>query len=243
MGVAGGIPDENRDIRLGDVLVSKPTGTFGGVFQFDKHKTLPNGKIVRLGQLNAPPEFFQSAANILIMEHTVNSSQIPNIIQEMIMKNLWLLERGYGYDEKRPDILFPSSYVHVEARGCSRCDLKQQVSRTRRRNPKEPEIHYGTIGSSNQLVKDAKLRDRLKDDLGVIGLEMEAAGIFADNPCLVIRGVSDYADSHKNDNWKFYSAATAAAYAIELISTVPIQQPMKRTRATVKYAKGTVEMF
>lgn len=40
-------------------------------------------------------------------------------------------------------------------------------------------------------------------------------------PCLVIRGICDYADSHKNKIWQPYAAATAAAYAKELLHTIP----------------------
>ena len=40
-------------------------------------------------------------------------------------------------------------------------------------------------------------------------------------PCLVIRGICDYADSHKNRTWQPYAAATAAAYAKELLSIIP----------------------
>ena len=39
-------------------------------------------------------------------------------------------------------------------------------------------------------------------------------------PCLVIRGICDYADSHKNKQWQGYAAATAAAYAKELLSVI-----------------------
>ncbi|KAI9766873.1 MAG: hypothetical protein M1839_004741 [Geoglossum umbratile] len=38
-----------------------------------------------------------------------------------------------------------------------------------------------------------------------------------DFPCLVIRGICDYSDTHKNDRWQRYAAATAAAYAKELL--------------------------
>jgi nucleoside phosphorylase len=41
--------------------------------------------------------------------------------------------------------------------------------------------------------------------------------------CLVIRGISDYADSHKNKMWYPYAAATAAAYAKELLLVIPGQ--------------------
>ncbi|KAL2818214.1 hypothetical protein BDW59DRAFT_152168 [Aspergillus cavernicola] len=53
---------------------------------------------------------------------------------------------------------------------------------------------------------------------------MEAAGLMDDFPCLVIRGISDYADSHKNNHWQGYAAATAAAYAKELLSVIPPEE-------------------
>ncbi|KAL4865883.1 hypothetical protein BDV12DRAFT_199748 [Aspergillus spectabilis] len=46
---------------------------------------------------------------------------------------------------------------------------------------------------------------------------MEVAGLADDFPCLAIRGVSDYADSHKNDMWRAYAAA---AYAKELLNSI-----------------------
>jgi nucleoside phosphorylase len=42
-------------------------------------------------------------------------------------------------------------------------------------------------------------------------------------PCLVIRGICDYADSHKNKIWQPYAATTAAAYAKELLMLIPRQ--------------------
>jgi hypothetical protein len=46
-GIGGGIPgDEEDDIRLGDVVVSKPTATFGGVVvQYDVGKVTVGGII------------------------------------------------------------------------------------------------------------------------------------------------------------------------------------------------------
>jgi nucleoside phosphorylase len=46
-------------------------------------------------------------------------------------------------------------------------------------------------------------------------------------PCLVIRGICDYADSHKNKIWQPYAAATAAAYAKELLHVIPGQAVME----------------
>jgi hypothetical protein len=49
---------------------------------------------------------------------------------------------------------------------------------------------------------------------------MEAAGLMTEFSCIVIRGISDYADSHKNDNWQHYAAATAAACTKELLTYI-----------------------
>lgn len=43
-------------------------------------------------------------------------------------------------------------------------------------------------------------------------------------PCLVIRGICDYSDSHKNKIWQPYAAATAAAYAKALLLVIPGQE-------------------
>jgi nucleoside phosphorylase len=73
------------------------------------------------------------------------------------------------------------------------------------------------------VVKDALLRDKLAID-GLLCFEMEAAGALTDFPCMVIRGVSDYCDSHKNDIWHGYAAAAAAAYARQLFFHIPINE-------------------
>jgi hypothetical protein len=84
-------------------------------------------------------------------------------------------------------------------------------------------VHYGTIASGNQVVKSAAERENLSAKLdGVYCFEMEAAGLMNSFPCLVIRGICDYADSHKNKRWQAYAAATAAACAKEVLSVIPI---------------------
>jgi hypothetical protein len=40
-------------------------------------------------------------------------------------------------------------------------------------------------------------------------------------PCLVIRGICDYSDSHKNKEWQGYAAMAAAAYAKDLLCRIP----------------------
>jgi nucleoside phosphorylase len=87
-------------------------------------------------------------------------------------------------------------------------------------------VHYGLIASGNQVVKDAAFRDMLIKSLegDVLCIEMEAAGLMNDFPCIVIRGICDYSDSHKNKDWQEHAAAVAAAFAKELLSVVPAQE-------------------
>jgi nucleoside phosphorylase len=90
------------------------------------------------------------------------------------------------------------------------------------RKPGDIRVHYGLIASGNQVIKDAKFRDSLNESLGgnVLCVEMEAAGLMNDFPCIVIRGICDYADSQKNKDWQDYAAAVAAACAKELLGHV-----------------------
>jgi nucleoside phosphorylase len=85
-------------------------------------------------------------------------------------------------------------------------------------------VHGGTIASGELVVRNAVLRDRLTSEYGVLCFETEAAGALADFSCMVIRGISDYCDSHKNDQRHGYAAETAAAYARQLFFYVPIDE-------------------
>lgn len=92
----------------------------------------------------------------------------------------------------------------------------------------EEQVHifYSTIASANSLIKDGVERDRLSQDLGgnILCFEIEAAGLVNNFPYLIIRGICDYADSHKNKKWQPYTAATAAAYAKEVLSVIKAKE-------------------
>jgi nucleoside phosphorylase len=62
-------------------------------------------------------------------------------------------------------------------------------------------VHRGTIAAGKKAMKDGEDRDRLAKTDNILCFEMEAAGALNDFPCLVIRGIPDYSDSHKNDKW------------------------------------------
>ncbi|CVL03350.1 uncharacterized protein FMAN_15242 [Fusarium mangiferae] len=139
---------------------------------------------------------------------------------------------GYAHQGFENDRLFEASSSHVPGPDCRGCDAAYGVQRDPR-DTTDPDIHYGIIASGNTLVKDAAARDRIVADVGedCICFEMEAAGLMNHFPCLVIRGICDYADYHKNDRWQRYASATAAAYAKELLAYVPAAEVQETKRA------------
>jgi nucleoside phosphorylase len=226
VGIGGGVPSKERDIRLGDVVVSKPGKTFGGVIQYDYGKTMEKGRFVQTGSLNKPPPILLTAMAKLESQHKMEDSKVSELLSEMIQKHP-KLQPDFIHQGAENDRLYQATYDHVddndEDRACTSCDVSQEVWRPVR-SRQVPAIHYGIVASGNQVMKYGVKRDQLGKELDVLCFEMEAAGLMDNFPCLVIRGICDYSDSHKNKRWQAYAAATAAAYAKELLYNIPRNQ-------------------
>ncbi|KAH7305361.1 nucleoside phosphorylase [Rhexocercosporidium sp. MPI-PUGE-AT-0058] len=234
VGIGGGIPHK---VRLGDVVVSTPVGQYPGVVQWDFGKAKEGGKFERTGTLNSPPTLLLTALTRLETEHELSGPKIPEYLDEL--KQKWpRLATKYLRSDSLADVLFKADYSHVneaitntevppdvddgeeEEESCRFCDRTNVV----KRKPRDMCIYYGLIASGNQVIKDATLRDTLNKDLGgnVLCVEMEAAGLMNNFPCIVIRGICDYADSHKNKDWQEHAAVVAAAFAKELLGYVQL---------------------
>lgn len=236
VGIGSGIPPK---VRLGDVVVSTPGDRFPGVVQWDIGKAKEGGCFERIGSLNKPPISLLTAISKLEIEHAMNGPKIPEYLDAL--KEKWpTLAPKYLRSDSLEDVLFKTDYSHVskstdcnvtsdddeggeEEESCRFCDKTKIV----RRKPRDMRVHFGLIASSNQVIKDASFRDRLNRDLGghVLCVEIGAAGLMNNFPCIVVRGICDYADSHKNKNWQGHAAAVAAAFAKELLEYV---QPSDR---------------
>ncbi|KAJ0334969.1 hypothetical protein KNSL1_013677, partial [Colletotrichum chrysophilum] len=133
--------------------------------------------------------------------------------------------RRFQYPGEQNDYLFPPHYEHHRQGACNtKCDLSKRIPRASDDDDTFVVVHRGNIASGELVVKDALLRDTLAQQDGLLCFEMEAAGAIADFPCLVVRGISDYCDSHKNDMWHGYAAAVAAAYARQLFFHLPVDE-------------------
>ncbi|RYO80522.1 hypothetical protein DL762_007612 [Monosporascus cannonballus] len=191
----------------------------------------------------------------------MKGSKIPQYLEEL--KNNWpKLAPKYTRSESLKDVLCKADCKHVEksvcdmghsdnavenaeeqnydemedeeeGNHCTNCDQTKIV----RRKPRDMLVHYGLIASGNQVIKDAPFRDEINMRLGgkVLCFEMEAAGLMNDFPCIVIRGICDYADSHKNKDWQEHAAATAAAFGKELLSVIPAQEVEQMPMIKINY--------
>ncbi|KAL4913592.1 purine and uridine phosphorylase [Aspergillus aurantiobrunneus] len=230
VGIGGGVPSRKNDIRLGDVVVSKPGVKHGGVIQYDYGKTVQGGNFEQTGVLNQPPQALLTRLSQLQANRmTSRNSSLSEIISKVLERYPEMREQ-FSPPEEHTDILFDSTYYHIDKESdCGNCDKERLVKRQPRDN-KEPSIHYGLIASGNQVMKDAETRDRLARKQGILCFEMEAAGIMNELPMLVIRGICDYCDSHKQKQWQRFAALTAAAYANLLLSITPTYQGDSNSR-------------
>ena len=226
VGIGGGAPSEKHDIRLGDIVVSAPRDGKGGVFQYDFGKKIQDQLFEPTRYLNQPPRFLRAAINGLETQYEFEGShQLEEAINKVLGGKPHLSEK-YGRPDPGSDRLYKATFIHrgdKEASCAKVCggDLSNLEDQRPRAN-KEGSIviHYGLIASGNELMNDAQKRDEIVNDAGVLCFEMEAAGLMNHFPCLVIRGICDYSDTHKNKEWQGYAAMAAAAYAKDLLSQI-----------------------
>lgn len=213
VGIGGAVPNPN-DVRLGDVVVSLPdlSRQHGGVVQYDFGKAMHDGKFVKTGQLNQPPTNVLAGLGKL-QSAPERKSKFYHYLNAYKGDSYW--DRGVS------DRLFNASHKHAEGRPtCLECETEHEQLRPERMTT-TPRVHYGLIASGDQVMKDAPKRDDISQQYGgILCFEMEAAGIVNILPCLVIRGICDYCDSHKNKSWQPFAAATAAAWAKELLGNI-----------------------
>jgi ankyrin repeat protein/nucleoside phosphorylase/dephospho-CoA kinase len=216
VGIGGGVPSPTHDICLGDIVVSMPDSSSGGVVQYDLGKDVEDGFTLK-GFLWPPPAILRSAVELMQSDHLTKSNKVNTFLSEMLQK--WPRLAAYQRPPTDSDVLFQTDYPHVPDQATWERRENTQIVDRPARGSDNPKIHYGLIASGDRVMRSATKRNMTGQDIGdILCFEMEAAGIMTEFPCIVIRGISDYADSHKNDKWQHYAAAAAAGCAKELLS-------------------------
>ncbi|KAL5042125.1 hypothetical protein BDW71DRAFT_200853 [Aspergillus fruticulosus] len=231
VGVCGGLPNNKREeILLGDVIVSK------AVLQYDFGRQFADGFRPKIDVQNSLGRPNDRIASLLAKLET---QMHRRKLQQQITQQLSTIQEPAFYPGEREDKLFPSGYrhKHQQSRTCKTCaectnptdptcdqalestcddlgcDDAQLVRRSRQNAQNSPFVHIGLFASGDSVIKSGHHRDKISKETGAIGFEMEGAGVWDTIPCVIIKGVCDYADSHKNKLWQDYAAATAAACA------------------------------
>lgn len=238
VGVCGAVPwtpDEKKtEIVLGDVIVSEV------LVQLDNIRQYPHGTQRRQDTIYDSP--MKPSEEVIGLLQCLKTQAELNSLRKKMMDNLGELLRKPAMDTSCPpvseDKLFEPNYIHRHHSGCPECSTLKSVCNAALKSscdaiscdgakliqrerllaqvngaPPSHMIHFGSIGTGNVVMKSAEHRDECAKSEKVIGFEMEGAGIWNKFNCLIIKGVCDYADSHKNKKWQKYAAAVAASVA------------------------------
>ncbi|KAJ5704250.1 hypothetical protein N7493_011388 [Penicillium malachiteum] len=212
VGICGGVPSSgsssngNKEIFLGDIVIS------------DEIVTVP-----------------VSNREVRTFLHKLKGPRGYNRLIERSHHHLADLQKErrdeYLYPPRQYDRLFESSYHHTHRRSSNckackeksfsktahdatcevlKCNWRRLVNRSRS-TTEGIDVHFGRIASGDKVMKSSIDRNQIAKDADLIAFEMESAGVHDNLPCIVVKGVCDYADSHKDKLWQRCSAGGAAA--------------------------------
>ncbi|KJK77342.1 hypothetical protein H634G_07081 [Metarhizium anisopliae BRIP 53293] len=235
VGMGGGAPSPKHDVRLGDIVVGVARSDSHGVFQYDLGKTMQDGSLHVTGVVNQPPIFLRNAADRLQFRYEIPGHQLQQTISSILKGNPGL----QTFKRPRPsaDRLYRAEVTHPPGAESCETSCGTDPAKLVRRNERDPfkgypAVHYGVIASAGQIPRDAFIRDKLVAEKNVVCFETEAAGLMSHFPCLVIRSIYNYADSHNNDEWRRYAAISAAAYAKDLLYQIPVAAVQSQRRVS-----------
>lgn len=241
VGICGGVPKEAPEsIRLGDIIVSKQ------IIQYDFGRRYPNGFKRKggtedsLGRQNPEIRAFISKLEASKKEleqqtakYLASLLQKPNfgevigtraLKDDLFPPDYWHKHRVL--EDCKDQVCNNSNEVCQDAQSSSCEKLKCELDELERRSkPKQkPDIHFGSIASGDTVMKSGEDRDKLAKEENIIAFDMEGAGVWDYLPCIVVKGVCDYADSHKNKKWQEYASVAAAACAKTIVEQWSIQE-------------------
>ncbi|KAL4909682.1 nucleoside phosphorylase domain-containing protein [Aspergillus multicolor] len=222
VGICGGVPfptgTAGTELILGDAIISHQ------VAKFDYGRQYPD-RFERRGVVKETLD--RSNGPVLSLLAGLPTREMRSRLCGLLARHLAALQKDplWVYPGVDNDRLFPASCEHnspVEPGAATDCEsvgcMGPPIPRNRLSgSDPQPWIHLGPIASGDVVMKSASHRDRLAREENVIGFEMEGAGVCEVLSSLVIKGVCDYADSHKNKKWQDYAAASGAACAKALL--------------------------
>jgi nucleoside phosphorylase len=226
VGTGGNVPQNETalrvsHVRIGDVVISDLNMQDRGVTQYDLGKTDSSGRYVKIGSLKKPPAVLLDA----LLKLQAYDLEGP--------RRGWVhLGSGYSDSLRRFDELWWTAPALLRASNFRFDPIHGSIFKhflTPKSTWKEvalkyhlPRIHFGRIASVNHALIERAPRERLSFEFGDIHcFDTEAFGLIAEFPCLIIRGIHDYAVSHILSNDQPYAAAAAAVCAKKYLKLIP----------------------
>lgn len=251
IGVCGGIPKINGcNVFLGDVVISRTLIQYDYGRQYPGHFAVKNTIDDSLSRANKDTRGLLASVETEFGRRRLEAKAMDHLkdLQEAAIREQRRAE--YHYPGMIRDKLYSPSYCHVHQTACDTCcggstpicEVATKASckdlgcndayLVKRERPDtgsshKPALYIGRLGSGNTVMKSGEDRDRVSAEHGIIAFEMEGAGAWDEVPCLVVKGICDYSDSHKNKAWQDYAAATAAAVGRALLERYILEDEEK----------------
>ncbi len=266
VGICGGVPNlANVDAFLGDVVVSKAIIQYDYGRQYLGHFAVKNTVEDSLGRANKDIRGLLAVFETEFMRERLQAEACRYLKSLQQAAREKKRRAKYLYPGNQDDILYPPTYTHRHRKGCSICDSNTGVfcepaskascseigcdplDAVIRERPEElaqgadfkPAIFIGRIGSGNTVMKSGEDRDRIAADHDLIAFEMEGAGAWDEVPCIIVKGICDYADSHKNKAWQDFAAATAASVTKAILGRYAVHDGDRNSTQTKDPLLGT----
>ncbi|KAI5461021.1 nucleoside phosphorylase domain-containing protein [Mariannaea sp. PMI_226] len=232
VGICGGVPHiTNMDAFLGDVVISKTIIQYNYSRQYPRHFIIKN---TVEDSLRRDIWVLLTVFKMELMREWLQNEALEHLQHMQAADRKKWQRANYQYPGMINNKLYPLNYVHkhqtpsdlgignlgafyesASKAYCSntQCGSTDLVARERfiEDDRFSPEIFIGRIGSGNTIMKSREDRDRIAAASNIIGFKMEGARAWDEVPYIVIKGICNYANSHKNKAWQDFAAATAVS--------------------------------
>ena len=245
VGICGGVPKiDGYDAFLGDVVVSRSIVRYDYGRQYPGHFVAKDSVEDSLGRPNTEIRGLLAVFQTELVRERLQEKAMVYLKQLQTTAIKKRRRTKYQNPGSAEDRLYSPNDAHRHQSSCERClggtldfcevaakascrklGCDENKSKTRMDRIQEDDyrtqIYIGRVGSGNAVMKSGLDRDRVAAQHGLIGFEMEGAGAWDQVPCIVVKGVCDYADSHKDKQWQAFAAATAASVAKAMLERYP----------------------
>ena len=222
VGIGGGIPSEQEDVRLGDIVVSQ-SETGPSLLRYQLNQETREGILVDQ-QLPQPLSAITDGLTAIQSKH-MRCKNLTDLLRHRdaaLEKNRHCSWQHPGIEH---DMLCQqtSSFTkdsHPDAAS------DEPFSQRPRRFRDLPVVHYGKIATGDWIIRDARVRDEISAKLGgILCIDMDYDRELFSLQVLKIRGISDYCNKYKSREFQGYAACMAAAYAKEFLTILKFDLP------------------